>query len=144
MDIVTINAGTLKVAMISPLRNPASVPRSSPTAIARTMGIPWLTIRPAVRVPHMATQVPTERSIPPRIMTSVIPRARYILFDTCRSTDRRLSVVRKTGEAKLRITEIITSTAIIPELPFSIFIKLLFFIFYTPVANLSARPESVS
>lgn len=43
--------------------------------------------------------------------------------------------MRKTGEAKLRITEIITSTAIIPELPFSIFIKLLFFIFYTPVAN---------
>ena len=48
-------------------------------------------------------------------------------------------MVRKTGDAKLRIMEMMTSTAMIPEFPFSIFIKLLFFIFYTPVANFIIR-----
>ena len=125
---VTINAGSLNWVMITPLKNPSSVPIKIPSKIATGMGMPLLTIKPTVSVPETATIAPTERSMPPKIITRVMPRARKTLLETCRSTVIKFSVVRNTGDTIDKITHKTSNTNIMPILPLTIDVRALFFV----------------
>ena len=82
------------MAINKPDKNPVAVPMSSPKIIAAHIGIPWVTIKPTVKVPVIATIFPTERSMPPRIITNDIPIAIYILMEICLKTDKILFAVK--------------------------------------------------
>ena len=71
---VTMNGATLSVLIIMPLTPPAAQPVSTQRTSASSMGPPCLSTQ-AITVAHNATAVPAERSMPPAMMTTVIPRA---------------------------------------------------------------------
>lgn len=64
--------------------------------------------KPAAIAPESAKTDPTDKSIPPDKMTSVIPSDRHRLTEICRSTFVRLSTVKKASE---RIDKATTATA---------------------------------
>ena len=127
MAIVMMNAGTLKLATIKPLIKPAAVPTRSPATMATPRGSPWLTMNPTVRVPDMATIDPTDKSMCPSIIISVIPSAMYVLIDICLSTDMMLLVVRNLSVASATATHMIIRTTMIPMLPLTMDVRGLFF-----------------
>ena len=53
-------------------------------------------------MPHKPTIEPTERSMPPVIMTKVMPIARKALRATCFDISTRLAAERKFGAAKAK------------------------------------------
>ena len=125
--IVMMNAGTLKLATMKPLIKPAAVPTRSPAAMATPRGSPWFTIKPTVNVPDIATMDPTDRSMCPSMIMSVIPSAMYVLIDICLSTDIMLFVVRNLSVANATATHMIIRTTMIPMLPLTMDVRGLFF-----------------
>lgn len=102
---VATNGGTLNFVMTIPLNAPnaapaASAPRQHPQNVKPkyvsmpAMANPLPDI-PATIAPDRASTDPTDKSIPPVRMTSVIPTDIHRLMDVCRSTLNRLSDVRK-------------------------------------------------
>ena len=65
-------------------------------------------INPAATAPLRARIEPTERSMPPVRMTSVMPTEMQRFTDTWRITLKRLSAVAKLSEAKANATDITT------------------------------------
>ncbi|MNJ55758.1 hypothetical protein D3C77_512760 [compost metagenome] len=111
---------------MTPLKKPIKVPITMPNMIATGIGIPLFTINPTVNVPETATVAPTERSIPPKIIINVIPRAKKTLLDTCLKTVMRLSAVKNTGDTIDKTIHKINNTKIIPALFLNMVVKALF------------------
>ena len=82
--------------VISPLTVPTRVPRARTSKIVRNVPEPWFIIRSAAATAHNAITAPTERSIPPVRMTSVMPTAMIPFSDAKRTMLSRLREVRKT------------------------------------------------
>ena len=76
-----------------PLNAPIISPISIPIIIARCILIPYLDTQPAASTPESAITEPTDRSIPPSIITIVIPQARSIFVDICLNTLKTFFVV---------------------------------------------------
>src|SRR5262249_12822289 len=77
-----------------PFTNPMNAPDAMPSAVASTAS--WPPFRSiAVSTDDKARIEPTERSMPPRRITSVMPNAMSALIDTWRMTLNRLPTVRK-------------------------------------------------
>lgn len=99
---VTMKAGTLPFATITPFMSPIIVPIKSVTATARTMGYGlsfWINEQPTIA--ENESTAPTERSIPPVMSTNVMPTARIPLIESCRSIFSRFALERKKSEDKL-------------------------------------------
>jgi hypothetical protein len=95
---VTTNGGTRKKATMDPFTSPSARPASRPIGTATYNGYcsPMLVLaNTAAAMPPKAKTEPTDKSIPPVRMTNVMPIASKPLMDVCRSTLRRLTVVRK-------------------------------------------------
>jgi len=84
---VATNGGSLKRVMTNPLNQPSTVPTIRPAAIApetvtskdtsvRGTATPFFS-NPAATAPDRASTDPTERSIPPERMISVMPTDRH-------------------------------------------------------------------
>jgi hypothetical protein len=95
---VVINGGMRPRVVIRPLTSPHPSPTRSPPATATRPEWP-ATRRSATTRPLKARIEPTDRSIPPEMITKVRPMPRMALIADCCMTLRRLSVVRKWGEA---------------------------------------------
>ena len=81
MAIVTMKAGTLSQEIMQPLRMPQSVPTSMPAITAGATAQPPFITSPTEVIPERATIAPTLRSMPPMMMTKVMPRLRQILLN---------------------------------------------------------------
>ena len=103
---------------INPSITPQSVPIARPAMTAITYPKPLL-IRPAQSVPERAMTEPTERSMPPVIMTKVIPKATMAVVEMDRSMVRKLRYVRNLlGTRMDRIRHKTRSAASVPEFSF--------------------------
>ena len=100
--------GTLPRATIKPLSAPKTMPVRIHAETPRNME-PVLLATSARTTLHSASKEPTERSIPPAIITNVIPKASTMLIDDCSRILVKFAVVKKTGERKLLITQSPTS-----------------------------------
>ena len=75
---VAMKGGTFPAVTMSPLRMPPSVPTASETSIAAMTAVTGSEILPmtiTAETPDSASSEPTERSIPPAMMTRVMPSA---------------------------------------------------------------------
>src|SRR6478752_4724011 len=83
---------------------PAATPKARAAGIATTIGAPAAIITAAATA-AMAAVGPTDRSMPPAMMTSVMPSATQALIEDCCRILRRLALDRKFG---LRTAKTIT------------------------------------
>ena len=84
--------------------------------IAMIDGTPTLVISPQQRHPDTAITEPTERSIPPNMITIVIPHARITLMDICRMMLERFLTVQNESVMTLSNRQMIKRPMIIPPL----------------------------
>ena len=77
-----MKAGIWVFAITKPFISPRAVPATIPIKIEIITGSPE-TLKPIANVPDTATIEPIDKSIPPEIITSVIPKASNALVDTC-------------------------------------------------------------
>ena len=97
MPSVAINGGTFMREMTMPLTKPASAPVKSPTMTPTQTGMPMLvTATPVITAASVMT-VPTERSMPPVMMTKVTPSASTPLTAVASRMPMTLSKVKKVG-----------------------------------------------
>ena len=107
---VTMNGGSLASVMMSPFRSPKAVPtsRQARTASGRgTVGEPsgcTMRCRRIRTAPEVASTGPEERSIPPAMMTKVMPSAMAPTIEVLRRMLRRLSGWRNRGAAMPQMT----------------------------------------
>ena len=105
---VAMNGTTRRRVMTTPLTTPTSAPTRMPATTAKMTGSPAL-MPSAVTTPVSAIVEPTERSIPPLMMMSVMPIAPMATITVCASTMRKLNGERyRAGDSinseKTRIT----------------------------------------
>ena len=84
--------------MIDVIRKPFTNPQAHPQNRAARMPPPMPqpdTMHIVPMVPENARIAPTDRSIPPETMISVIPSAMMLITAVCRTTLERLTAVRK-------------------------------------------------
>ena len=93
MPSVATNGVIFILVMTSPLTSPQAAPTSTPTSIAGTTGIPDFTSIP-VTVPERARTEPTLRSMPPVMITSVIPMPSNPITEVCSRTVKPLFTER--------------------------------------------------
>ena len=93
---VTMNGCSPASATSPPLTSPHAMPSSRPAATHTTIGTP-AAIMVAETTAASAAVGPTERSIPPEMMTSVMPIAMHALIDDCWRMLTRLRSVRNVG-----------------------------------------------
>ncbi|CAH0293809.1 hypothetical protein SRABI106_03581 [Rahnella aquatilis] len=110
---VTINGCKPAYATSMPLNTPHSAPTPSVAIIASGTGTPD-TISVAPSTAESAAVGPTERSIPPEIMTSVIPSAIIPLMEDCCNILSKLGTVKNTGDKKEKVITIITKPISVP------------------------------
>ena len=93
MPRVAMNGTTRRVVIATPLMNPTTAPIATPAATAAIGANPS---RNATAVITLASAIddPTDKSIPPLIITMVIPRAPIATMTVCASTTRRFVVDR--------------------------------------------------
>ena len=72
MPSVAISGGTRKRVMMTPLTKPAKVPTTSPRPIATGSGRPMFFQNTPIRIAVMPRIEPTDRSMPPVMMTKVM------------------------------------------------------------------------
>jgi hypothetical protein len=82
VERVTMKGGIVVFEMRNPLKAPTTTPESSPERMATHNGSPSKAINPPAMTPLKAIVDPTERSMPPRIITIVIAQATYKLVAT--------------------------------------------------------------
>ena len=129
MPRVQIKGATPKRVMTAPLTKPTSTPKSATQRITsgtlKKITLPFHKGRPLVNsapatMPQMPATAPTERSIPPVRITSVMPMASRPVMATCWVIISRLDVVRKFGTITLK--NAITSSRAMNVLAFSRYI----------------------
>ena len=113
---VATKGGILKRVIINPLKNPRNEPVTNPAITAPSRVKPMKRLKagnskpflskPAMIAPLRARIDPTDRSIPPVRITSVIPTERHVLTETCLKTSQKLSSVKKPSAQTLKITTI--------------------------------------
>ena len=81
--------------------------------MATTIGAPPVSRLAAVTA-AIAAVGPTERSMPPEMMTSVIPSAMQALIEDCCRMLRRFGAVRKVGASAEKITKMSTRPISVP------------------------------
>lgn len=81
---VTMKGWILPFDMTIPLNAPIAAPINKPTIIPNRT-LPSLTME-AITTALKAKVEPTDRSIPPEIITSVIPKPRIAIIETCLMT----------------------------------------------------------
>ncbi|MNP39660.1 hypothetical protein D3C76_1332450 [compost metagenome] len=96
-----------------PLKTPHSAPTPKVAIIASGTGTP-ATISVAPSTADNAAVGPTERSIPPEIITSVMPRAIMPLIDDCCKIFSRLGTVKKPGDSSEKVTTMISKPISVP------------------------------
>lgn len=100
---VAINGGVLILLVIKKLLNsPIKPPRSIPAVIETIMLMPCFN-KMATNTEDSASVDPTDKSIPPEIITQVIPTATIAMIDTCLNTFKIFEAVKKYGDTKDRI-----------------------------------------
>ena len=72
---VAMNGGIPKIETLNPLTNPISPPNSTAPITPTTIGSPLFVIRTPEMTAHSAIPVPIDRSIPPVMITNVVPSA---------------------------------------------------------------------
>ena len=77
---VTMKAGMVVLETMIPFSAPTRVPHRIPMRIPTGTGSPTHVIMPALTHPVTAMTEPTDRSMPPKRMTKVMPHARYRLM----------------------------------------------------------------
>jgi hypothetical protein len=90
---VTMNGTTRSTVIIAPLRTPMIPPAATAASRANDGAHPPPTPNAAI-TPVSAMIAPTERSIPPLTMITVIPIAPIAVMTVCESTIRRLNAER--------------------------------------------------
>ena len=91
---VTMNGGMRRVAIIRPFAQPHRAPHKTPARMpAGTDPVSTIVIVPST--PEHARMEPTDRSMPPDTMTSVMPSAMMLITAVCRMTLARFVPVRK-------------------------------------------------
>ena len=113
---VTIKGGIVVLDITNPLNTPTRVPAQMEIGIAMIDGTPTLVISPQQRHPDTAITEPTERSIPPNMITIVIPHARITLMDICRMMLERFLTVQNESVMTLSNRQMIKRPMIIPPL----------------------------
>ena len=76
MEARSDDEGRILVAVVTPLDRPKSRPERDARRMPTISGIPPQTTAPRRRTPDMAMMEPTDESMPPRMMTVVMPQAR--------------------------------------------------------------------
>ncbi len=92
-----MNGGSLSLVMSRPLMAPQTSPRPMPASRARNGEVPALTMRVAETIPTKLAIEPTARSMPPVMMTNVMPSPMMALTLAETAMSRRLPEVRKFG-----------------------------------------------
>ena len=121
---VAMNGGTLPSCITIPLMTPRTVQARSATTMERNMPIP-LCISMAERMLATPRTDPTERSMPPEMITKVIPRATMPVMDVCLTRFLMLLKVMKFGVAIVR--KMIITRMIRIRLPSAILVLFRFF-----------------
>lgn len=98
--------------MFTPFTRPISTPVSTPPITPTQTGRPMLVTNTPVITAQSAMPVPIERSMPPVMMTKVVPRARMPMTAVERRTVAMLLKVKKFG---LAIVKKITRTMRVPN-----------------------------
>ena len=121
MPRVATNGGSLNRVMAMPLNQPSARPIKIPAMIApngvncictpaKFSAMPFFN-SPAATAPDNPRIAPTDRSIPPVRMMSVMPMERQRFTEICSRMFRRFGMVRNCSEAKLNTTTITTSAS---------------------------------
>src|SRR4051794_34019734 len=92
---------------------PAAVPKSRAAGMATAIGAPPA-ISTAATTAAMAAVGPTDRSMPPAMMTRVMPSATQALIEDCWRMLRRLVLVRKFGVRAAKTTTIASRPRSVP------------------------------
>jgi len=96
MPSVTMKGAMLVREMMKPFTTPKPVPIAMPRRMDSGMGMPSV-MKLAETMLEMASTDPTERSIPPPVMTIVIPSATMAVMELCSKMLRRFFCERKFG-----------------------------------------------
>ena len=94
MPRVAMNGGSRSLAVNSPLTHPSAAPAARAQPHASGAGNPDFAAEAATSE-ESASTLPTDRSIPPVRMTTVMPSETTPMIDDCRSTFSRLATVKK-------------------------------------------------
>jgi hypothetical protein len=104
MPRVAMNGGMRILAMTVPFTNPARPPATRPARIPTATGrCQTVTNTPVITAASVIT-VPTDRSMPPVMITNVTPSANTPLTDVASRMPTMLSNCRKFGEASEKTT----------------------------------------
>src|SRR5882672_2147907 len=95
---VTTNGGTPTYAIMMPFNAPTSSDAPSASGIATQMDVPAFIVMP-ITMPDSTSTAPTERSMPPVMMTAVMPIAMMATNAKLRVTLNRFCWVAKTSLA---------------------------------------------
>src|SRR5437764_2447686 len=102
---VATNGGMCSAATSAPFSSPATAPTATPIATPAPIETPCVRLHvPAT--PLSATMLPTDKSMPPVMITNVMPSAMMLITDTRRATSSRLASVRNRSFAIVRATAI--------------------------------------
>ena len=111
-----MNGGRLRKAISAPLIRPMSPAKIRETISVGSTPTPQFFIMMAMRRPVTAMFEPTERSMPPEMMTNVMPMAMTKFVEICCKTLSRLLLVRNTGCANCRSRHSTTSAMSMPTM----------------------------
>jgi hypothetical protein len=100
--------------MRRPLMQPQATPNPKPKATARIGGTPLESIDAEITAENAAVD-PTDRSIPPVMITRVIPIAKQALIEDCWRMLTRLASVRNVGVKKENMTHISRRPSRVPD-----------------------------
>src|SRR5439155_16315817 len=98
MASVAMIGGSEKRAIRRPFTSPQNEPAAIPAAQASQTFQPWFTARTPITTPQSPTSDPTEISIPPVAITSVIPAATIATSAPLLRITDKLSAVRNPGK----------------------------------------------
>ena len=94
---VTINGGSLAFAMIAPLTKPVRAPNTQVIRTQSAKGRPICPCRITKMTPQAAKLEPIERSMPPAMITNVMPKAIMPTAEQFRKIAMKLFHLKKVG-----------------------------------------------
>jgi hypothetical protein len=120
MPKVTINGGIFVLAIIIPLTRPANDPTIIPANIGTITGYIPGCAKLATTTDVSPTIDPGERSMPPDIITNVLPKAIIAMIEICLTTLVKFVKLRKPGYRIVVITTIRSNINNVPYLSLSL------------------------
>ena len=100
-----MNGGSPRIATLKPLISPITAPMAIPPRTPSGSGSPASVSRSPVTTEHKVIAVPSDRSMPPVMITNVVPTARMPMTAVDSRIELRFEIVRNRGLAmkKMRI-----------------------------------------